>query len=99
MLSKEDAESRGGSLLGSVGAAERTSLPALTLSYNQHFSEINKSLQSYMNLRHRRETLIKQLNCHLEVTLILHLRERKHNGAIFVLTIQNHDQSVVPLLP
>lgn len=60
VLSKEDAETRGGSLQGPAGAAGPTS-PSLALSYHQHFSEIDKSLQSYVDLRLGRETLIKQL--------------------------------------
>lgn len=66
---------------GATGAAELTFLPALTLSYKQHLPKINKNLQGYMNLRLRREILIKQLNCQLEVTLKLSLPKRKHNGA------------------
>lgn len=88
-------KSEGGRLQGPTGATELTS-PALPLSYHQHFSEIDKSLQGYMDLRLGRETLIKQLHCQSEVTLILRLHERQHNGAIFVLTIQSHAQPVGP---
>lgn len=82
-------KSEGGRLQAPAGAAELTS-PAHTLSYRQHFSEIDKTLQSCVNLRLGRETLIKQLNCQAEVTLIRSLRERQHNGAIFVLTVRSH---------
>lgn len=49
-----------------------------------------------MDLRLGRETLIKQLNHQSEVTLILSLHERQHNGAIFVRTIQSQAQPVGP---
>lgn len=88
VLSQEDAESRGRSIRGPLCWTDLSL--ALTLSYNQHFPEINKSLQGSMNLRLRRETLIKQLNCQSEVTLKVSLFERKHNGAIFMLTTQSH---------
>lgn len=61
-----------------------------------HFSKINKSSWSYVSLRLRREPLIKQLSCWSEVTLILGLRERKPNGAVFMLTIQSSAQPVGP---
>lgn len=82
--------------VGASGACWTDFSLALTLSYNQHFPEINKSLQGYMNLRLRRETLIKQLNCQSEVTLKVSLFERKHNGVIFMLTIQSHAWPVGP---
>lgn len=44
---------------GATGAAELTSLPALTGNYKQPVPEINKRLQGYVNLRLRRETLMK----------------------------------------
>lgn len=82
--------------VGASGACWTDFSLTLTLSYNQHFPEIDKSLQGYMNLRLRRETLIKQLNCQSEVTLKVSLFERKHNGAIFMLTIQSHAWPVGP---
>ena len=86
VLSKEDAGIRSQSLWGQSSCCPAALLPlsshaALLL----HFSEINKSSQSYVSLRLRREPLIKQLSCWSEVTLILGLRERKPNGAVFML--------------
>lgn len=97
VLSKEDAGIRSQSLWGQSSCCPAALLPlsshaALLL----HFSEINKSSQSYVSLRLRREPLIKQLSCWSEVTLILGLRERKPNGAVFMLTVQSSSQPVGP---
>ena len=85
-----------------VSGASRPAAPAALLLLSSHaalllhFSEINKSSQSYVSLRLRREPLIKQLSCWSEVTLILGLRERKPNGAVFMLTVQCSAQLVGP---
>ena len=85
-----------------VSGASRPAAPAALLLLSSHaalllhFSEINKSSQSYVSLRLRREPLIKQLSCWSEVTLILGLRERKPNGAVFMLTVQSSAQLVGP---
>ena len=96
-LSKEGAAIRGRSLWGQSSCSGCCFPSHLTPGYNCiYFSEINKSLRSYVSLSLQREPLIKQLSCWSAITLILGLRERKPNGAVFVLTVQSSAQSVGP---
>lgn len=83
---------------GATGAAQGTSLPALR-ELQQHFPEHGKTLQGDASLRLWTETLIKQLNCQSQVTLKVSRPERKHNGAMFVLTTQGQPSRWVPLPP
>lgn len=55
--------------VGVSGGPRELGSAALTLSYSQHFPEIDKNLEGYMNVRLRRKTLIKQVNCLPEITL------------------------------